>query len=224
MQLDNTVVIATSDHGDMLGERGLWFKMNFYERSLRVPFIMAGPGIANTTVPNACSLLDLAPTLLDIAAGDGTPVEPVAPLAGRSLWESATGGRDPIDEALAEYTAEMTSHPIFMIRRDRFKYIHCDSDPALLYDVVADSQERTNLADDPAHAELAFGFAAEVAQRWDSDAVRDQVLASQRARRLLHAAGNGGRISWDYSPTQDPANQYVRDHMDWAEAGARSRL
>ncbi|WP_419929154.1 choline-sulfatase [Candidatus Poriferisocius sp.] len=224
-ELDNTVVIATSDHGDMLGERGLWFKMSFFERSLRVPFIMAGPGVATTTVPNACSLVDLLPTLLDIAADGGSPVEPVTPLAGRSLWEGATGGGDLIDEAVAEYTAEMTSHPLFMIRRGRYKYIHCDTDPALLYDIDTDPQEQTNLADDPAHAELAAEFAAEVAQRWDSDAIRDQVLASQRSRRLLHAAtGNGGGISWDYSPAQDAANQYVRDHMDWAEAGARTRL
>ncbi|MYH96744.1 MAG: hypothetical protein F4129_09570 [Acidimicrobiia bacterium] len=198
--------------------------MSFFERSLRVPFIMAGPGVANTMVPNACSLVDLLPTLLDIAADGGSPVEPVTPLAGRSLWESATGGRDLIDEAVAEYTAEMTSHPMFMIRRGRYKYIHCDTDPVLLYDVVTDPREQANLADEPAHAEVATDFAAEVAQRWDSGAIRDQVLASQRSRRMLHAAGNGGRISWDYSPAQDAANQYVRDHMDWAEAGARSRF
>ena len=224
-RIDDTVVIATSDHGDMLGDRGLWFKMSFFERSLRVPLIMAGPGVANTAVNNACSLLDLFPTLLDIAADGGSRIEPVASLAGRSLWESATGGRDLVDEAIAEYTAEMTSHPMFMIRRGRHKYIHCDTDPALLYDVEADPQERANLADDPAHAELAAGFAAEVAQRWDSAAIRDQVVASQRSRRLLHAAmGNASRISWDFSPVHDAANQYVRDHMDWAEAGARRRF
>jgi len=72
---------------------------------------------------------------------------------------------------------------------------------------------------------VAAGFAAEVVERWDSNAIRDQVLASQRTRRLLHAAaGNASRVSWDYSPAQDAANQYVRDHMDWAEAGARSRF
>ena len=224
-ELDNTVVIATSDHGDMLGERGLWFKMSFFEQSLRVPLVMAGPGVANTTVPNACSLLDLAPTLLDIAAAGGTPIEPGVTLAGRSLWNAASGGSDPVDEALAEYTAEMTSHPMFMIRRGRHKYIHCDTDPALLYDVDADPQELNNLADDPDHADLAAEFAAEVSQRWDSSAIREQVLASQQARRLVHSAmGDDSRISWDYSPAQDAANQYVRDHMDWAEAGARSRF
>ena len=82
-QLDNTVVIVTSDHGDMLGDRGTWFKMSFFERSLRVPFIMAGPDIANGTVPNACSLLDLLPTLLDITTG-GRPMARVGHTAGRS--------------------------------------------------------------------------------------------------------------------------------------------
>ena len=47
--LDNTIVIVTADHGDMLGERGLWYKMNFFEHSARVPLIMAGPGIVNIT-------------------------------------------------------------------------------------------------------------------------------------------------------------------------------
>ena len=69
-----------------------------------------------------------------------------APLAGRSLWELAAGGTDATDETTGEYTAEMTSHPMFMIRRGRHKYIHCDTDPPLLYDVEVDPLERTNLA------------------------------------------------------------------------------
>ncbi len=222
-QLDRTVVIATSDHGDMLGDRGTWFKMCFYERSARVPLVFAGPDVANRTVGNACSLVDLFPTLLDIG-GVGSGAGSAAPLAGRSLWPSATGGEDPVDETVAEYTAEMTSHPMFMIRRGRHKFVACETDPPLLYDVVADPLERSNLAGDPAHANLAAGFAAEVAERWDSAAIRESVLASQRARRVLHeAASAGSRHSWDYTPVRDVANEYVRNHIDWAEAGPRSR-
>ena len=223
-QLDSTVVIVTSDHGDMLGDRGTWFKMSCYERSARVPLIMAGPGIADRTVPNACSLLDLLPTLVDIATdGDPRPEAPVPP-AGRSLWESATGGADPVDLATVEYTGEMLSHPMFMIRRGSLKYIHCDADPPLLYDVVADPLERTNLASHPDHTDLAAGFADEVARRWDSTAIRERVLVSQRTRRLLQAAvETGERISWDYRPVRDAANEYIRNHMDWAEAGPRTR-
>ena len=223
---DDTVVIVTSDHGDMLGDRGTWFKMSFFERSARVPLIMAGPGVASRSVANVCSHLDLLPTLLDIIAIEGGPrPEPGTPLAGRSLWELAGGGDDDTDETTGEYMAEMTSHPMFMIRRGRHKYIHCDTDPALLYDVKADPLERANLAEDPAFVELAAAFAAETSERWDSTAIREQVLASQRTRRVLHAAMQAGaRHSWDFNPVRDAANEYVRNHIDWAEAGPRSRF
>ena len=224
-RLDSTVVIVTSDHGDMLGDRGTFFKMSFFERSVRVPLIMAGPGIANRAVPNVCSHLDLLPTLLDIAAGGGAWPDLGAPLAGGSLWQLAAGGDDATDETTGEYMAEMTSHPMFMIRRGRHKYIHCETDPPLLYDVEADPLERTNLADDADYAALADAFAAETARRWDGDAIRQRVLHSQRSRRVLHAAvGSGSGSSWDYNPARDAANEYVRNHMDWAEAGPRSRF
>ncbi len=121
-RLEDTVVIVTSDHGDMLGDRGVFFKMSFFERSARVPLIMAGPGIPpGTAAPNACSLLDLLPTLLDIASDGGARPEYDSPVSGRSLWELACGGTDDVDETVGEYMAVMTSHPMFMIRRGRHK-------------------------------------------------------------------------------------------------------
>ena len=224
-QLDRTVVIVTSDHGDMLGDRGAWFKMSFHERSARVPLVMAGPGIpAGITVPNVSSHLDLLPTLLDIGAAGGRWPELGIEPAGRSLWESATGGRDDVDETTGEYMGEMTSQPMFMIRRGRHKYIHCDTDPPQLYDVETDPLERTNLAGDDRMADLAGGFRDEVTKRWDSDAIRQRVLESQRARRVLHRAMSSDElISWDHAPHRDVANLYVRNHMDWDEAGPRSR-
>ena len=207
-QLDETVVIFTSDHGDMLGDRGVWFKMSFHERSARVPLVMAGPGVTPTTAPNVCSHLDVLPTVLDIATDGRAWPELGVDLAGRSLWPLATGGGDDVDETTGEYTGEMTSHPMFMIRRGRHKYIHCDTDPPLLFDVEADPLERTNLADAPDHSDLAAGFAAEVAKRWDADAIRRRVVASQRARHVLHAAMEQGPLtSWDHLPV----NVSVRD-------------
>jgi choline-sulfatase len=223
---DNTVVMFTSDHGDMLGDRGLWYKMSFHERSARVPLLMAGPGVANRTVPHVASHLDLLPTLLDIATDGGDWADTTPDIDGRSLWPLATGGNDDVSETTGEYTAEMTSAPVFMIRRDNLKYIHCDTDAPLLYNVDADPLERTNLADDPDHAETAAAFASEVVQRWDSDAIRARVVASQRARQAVHratAATNGHR-SWDHLPANDVANHYVRNHQDVVDASLKSRL
>ena len=224
--LENTVVIVTADHGDMLGERGLWYKMNFFEHSARVPLIMSGPGVRNGTCANACSLVDLLPTMLDIAA-EADADRPVLgqPIDGRSLWPLATRGDDPIDEAIGEYCAEMTSHPVFMIRRGSLKYIHCDVDPPMLFDLTEDPGERVNLADDQRYAKQAEQFAREVRQRWDSEKIRRDVIRTQKQRRAVHAAMEAGPMtSWDYDPPSDAANRYVRNHMDWTEAAAKTRF
>ncbi|MGX9354092.1 choline-sulfatase [Roseobacteraceae bacterium S113] len=222
-ELENTIIFVTADHGDMLGERGLWYKMAFFEQSARVPLVMAGPGVAVGTATNAVSLVDLLPTFLDIAGADlsilGEPID------GRSLMPLARGEDDPIDEAIGEYCAEMTGYPVVMIRRGPLKYIHCDSDPAQLYDLAVDPHETRNLATDLAYASAAEAFAAEVAARWDGEALRHEIIASQTSRRALHAAMEAGASApWDYNPPSDASQQYVRNHMDWTQAAGRYRF
>ncbi|MCV6584942.1 MAG: choline-sulfatase [Marinibacterium sp.] len=222
-ELDNTIVIVTADHGDMLGDRGLWYKMTFFEHSARVPLIMAGPGVVQGNTAQACSLVDLLPSFLDIAGGD--PGLLGAPVDGRSLMPLARGQADPVDLAIGEYCAEMTPWPVFMIRRGALKYIHCDVDPPQLFDLSRDPDEQVNRARDPAYATAAADFAAEVARRWDSARLRADVIATQKARRALHAAMEAGAGEhWDYNPPSDASQQYVRNHMDWTEAADRYRF
>ncbi|MCP4225488.1 MAG: sulfatase-like hydrolase/transferase, partial [Actinomycetia bacterium] len=148
--LDETIVVFTADHGEMLGERGLWYKMTMLEPSVRVPLVMAGPGIVHRAVGEPCSLVDLLPTMLDMAMGEDAWPPLGADLDGRSLLGVAGGGvEDSEATAVAEYCAECTSHPIVMIRRGSKKFIWCPTDPPQLYDVVADPMELTNLADTP---------------------------------------------------------------------------
>ena len=222
-ELDNTVVVVTADHGDMLGERGLWYKMNFFEHSARVPLVMAGPGVVPGVAENACSLVDLLPTFVEIAGGDSALLG--EPIDGRSLMPLARGEEDPVDEAIGEYCAEMTPWPVVMIRRGAMKYIHCAIDPPQLYDLARDSLETTNVAADPAYHNVASAFAAEVENRWDSDKLRADVMATQRSRRALHAAMEvGAGEHWDYNPPSDASQQYVRNAMDWTVAAGRYRF
>lgn len=222
-ELDDTIVIVTSDHGDMLGERGLWYKMTFFEHSARVPLIMAGPGVANGVARNACSLVDLLPTFLEIAGGKECIPDGI--LDGRSLMALARGETDLADEAIGEYCAEMTPSPVFMIRRGSLKYIHCDADPPQLFDLSTDPNEIENLAERPEWSVTARSLAEEVAARWDSEALRRQVLDSQRSRHVLNAAMEAGAgEAWDFNPHRDASSEYVRNHMDWTVAAARYRF
>jgi choline-sulfatase len=217
---ENTIVIVTADHGEMLGERGLWYKMSFFENSARVPLIVSAPGrFAPRRVKAAASLLDVTPTLVDLAGGRASQIE----TDGRSLAPHLSGGEAP-DETVAEYLAEGAIAPIVMIRRERWKFIHCPADPDQLYDLESDPRERTNLAEDPAHAARIAAFRDEVARRWRLEELDGQVRASQRRRRVVDAALNQGETkSWDFQPFRDASKAYVRNTipLDDLEAMAR---
>src|SRR5499425_1402649 len=162
-RLDRTVIIVTSDHGEMLGERGAWYKMSLFEGSARVPLIVWSPALFRAhRVQAAASTMDLLPTLAALAgAGD-----PVGPLDGRSLLPHLSGTPDR-DEAVAEYLAEGAIAPIVMIRRGRHKFVHSPADPDQLFDLSADPHELVNLAADPATAALTADFKRQIAERWD---------------------------------------------------------
>ena len=217
---EDTIVALSSDHGEMLGERGLWYKMSFFEGSARVPLVVASPGrFAPRRVSASVSLLDCLPTFVDLAGGDAGGLA----TDGRSLGPHLAR-RAGHDEAVGEYLAEGALAPIVMIRRGALKFIHSPADPDQLYDLERDPLERDDLAASPARAREVADFRAEVARRWDLPRLDAEVRASQRRRRLVDSALRKGAVrAWDFQPFRDASKQYVRTHadLDHIEATAR---
>ncbi|MEP3112619.1 choline-sulfatase, partial [Nisaea sp.] len=209
---EDTIVVFCSDHGDMLGERGLWFKMSFFEGSARVPMMIAGPGIEGKTVTTPVSTIDLTPTLADVAGVDLSEIMPWTD--GESLRPLIEGG-ERTSPVLIEYAAEGSYAPLISIRRGRFKFNHCELDPPQLFDLEADPDELTNLATDPAHADILTAFMSEMRERWDMQKFDREVRDSQARRWVVYEAlRNGSYYPWDFQPLQKASERYMRNHMD----------
>ncbi len=125
-----TVVVFASDHGDMLGERGLWFKMSFRDGSARVPLMIAAPGLPPGYHTAPVSTLDVLPTLAELAGvspgdlvTDGESLVPV--VTGRAV-------RGPVP---MEYAAEGSVAPMVALRDGRWKLTLCEADPPQLADL-----------------------------------------------------------------------------------------
>ncbi len=211
-QTEDTIILFVSDHGDMLGERGLWFKMSFYEGSSRVPMMIAAPHMAPGLVTAPVSNIDVCPTLCDLA---GVPMDDIAPwLAGQSLVPLGQGGSRTAPVAM-EYAAEASYAPLIALREGRWKFTRCALDPDQLFDLEADPHELTNLADDPAHAETLRHFSEMAQARWDLDAFDSEVRESQARRWVVYEAlREGGYYPWDYQPLKLASERYMRNHMD----------
>jgi len=221
---DDTVIVLLADHGDMLGERGLWYKMSFFEPACRIPFIVHAPGrFAPRRVPDVASLVDLLPTLVALSRGDEERPYAV-PIDGASLLPALEGGK-ATGEAVGEYLAEGALAPLVMIRRSHYKFVHCPADPDQLYDLGADSDEQANLAARTEHATRVAQFRDEVARRWDLTGLHQAVLASQRRRHLVYASLRQGRYrAWDFQPMRDASRSFIRNDRDLTELEDMARF
>jgi choline-sulfatase len=220
---DNTIVLLFADHGDMLGERGLWYKMSFFEPACHIPFIVHAPGrFAARRVPTSASLVDLLPTLCELAGLAATDY--ATPLDGRSLVPQLNG-LPGHDEVIGEYLAEGAIAPLVMIRRDRYKFVHSRVDPDQLYDLEDDPDELHNLATAAAQTGRIAALRSEVEKRWDLAALEADVIASQRRRHLVDGALRTGHYTpWDFQPRRDASRLYVRNDQELAESESRARF
>jgi choline-sulfatase len=141
---ETTRVIYNSDHGDMVGQHGLWSKHSMYEGSVAVPMIMAGPEVpVGHVVDTNVSLVDIFPTILDATH---TPLKPEdEDLPGESLLTFVD--KDPVERAVfSEYHANYSSHASFMLKAGDLKYIYHVSSPPQVFNVRLDPDEVDDLA------------------------------------------------------------------------------
>ncbi len=212
---EETRIIYTSDHGEMLGEHGLWWKSSMYDGAVGVPMMIAGPDVPQGKVVSTnASLVDIFPSLVDATGAEFTPKD--ADLPGASLFRLAHG-KPPDRSVFSEYHAIFSPTGIFMLRGPRYKYIHYAGYPPQLYDLERDPQETHDLAGDPHRADVHEACRRDLWAIADPDAIDRRARDHQR-RRIDQAGGIeaviAGGVKVPYTPAPDefgPASVEARE-------------
>ncbi len=192
---ENTIVIYTSDHGEMAGAHGAWQKMVFYEESARVPLLVRLPGQTDSVRRDEpVGLIDMYPTLCELASlpapeCDGESLVPLLRRSAGDGWAGEAGGgeewtREAIfSESVLIYKPE---HAGCMIRRGDWKYARYLDGAEELYDLSTDPGEGHNLALDPRHARLHNELRARVEEFWEPEKQRDRYDRTPRMPKEKH--------------------------------------
>ena len=186
---ENTLVVYVSDHGEMAGEHGCWWKSNYYEGSVGVPMIARLPGVvaAGAVDDTLCSLMDLGPTAIEVAAGQMLP-----DADGHSLWSVLRGRKDlsrpaAIFSELGPTRGEPASR---MIRQGQWKlYQYGDDTPPVLYDLAADPGEWCDLAADEEYAQVREELLQQLYRDWDPVGVAERSKALEWDAEAIAAWG-----------------------------------
>jgi len=204
---DNTVILFTSDHGDMIGERGMWFKKTLYNPAIQVPMIISHPDHNAQRVKTPISLLDVFPTLLDIAQIPSDEI--VSSIDGKSLMP-AVRGESIEGPVYAEHIDGGTEAPRVCVIDGDFKLVISRAYPPQLYNLASDPLELNNLAGERHPQEERLRLLAE--SNWPLDTLLDDVIRSQSERKLVDSALSAGRNeAWDFVPGPLTQNtNYVR--------------
>ena len=204
-QAEDTVILYLSDHGELLGDKGMWTKQVMYEASAGIPMILAGPGVPDGIVRNtAASIVDVAATALDVMLDT---LDDSAP--GLSLRQLAQDPDDADRTVLCEYHDGGSTTGAFMVRWGDWKYVCYPGMPPQLFNLAEDPSEDHDLGSDVsqrAAAARAEG-ASRLAAICDADAVNRQCFADQAARIEALGGIDVCRNAHLFNHTPTPAEQ-----------------
>lgn len=189
---ETTMIVYTSDHGDQLGERDLWFKQTFYDQSVKVPLIMSWPGVLpqGETRDNIVSLIDLTATLVDVAGhaplphGDGSSLLPIA-IDPKAEWTN---------EVYSEYCTDglqawSGGRKILtrMVRTKKWKLNYFHNDRHQLFNMMDDPDETNNLIDDPQFSDIRQKLLTKVLMGWNPVEIEKTIEISIARKSILKA-------------------------------------
>ena len=204
-QAEDTVILYLSDHGELLGDKGMWTKQVMYEASAGIPMILAGPGVPDGIVRNtAASIVDVATTALDVMLDT---LDDSAP--GLSLRQLAQDSDDANRTVLCEYHDGGSTTGAFMVRWGDWKYVCYPGMPPQLFNLAEDPSEDHDLGSDVsqrAAAARAEG-ASRLAAICDADAMNRQCFADQAARIEALGGIDVCRNAHLFNHTPTPAEQ-----------------
>ncbi len=201
-QDQDTLVLYSSDHGECLGDRGLWTKCVMYEESAAVPMILAGPGVPQGhKTSTAASLLDIYPTVRQAVGLPEGAME--TDLPGKSLIDIAREAESE-REVLSEYHDGGAVTGMFMLRRGRWKYIHYPGYAPQLFDLESDPLEKRDLGESESHAAVRQACEAALRTIVDPEAANDLAFADQAVliRKLGGPEGILATENYDFTPTE----------------------
>ena len=183
---ENTIVVYTSDHGDMASEHRMWWKSSFYEGSVGVPLILSWPGnfSEGKSVTEVTSLVDLGPTLLDLVGADPLPFAAGQSLAG--FLDESEGIPDWPNQAFAEHCGLLGDRPGFMVRKGPWKlnYYHGYAAPQL-FNLEEDPGEIIDRGKDPTYAEVREELLEVVRSHWSGHDVERAMKRKTKQRAVF---------------------------------------
>jgi choline-sulfatase len=201
--MDNTIIVVTSDHGEMLGEHGMWFKRTYYDPAAKVPLVISSPNQLPTgkKVNKVVSLVDLAATIMEIADVPNYD-EWISELDGDSFVKLLEGNdEDWKDEAVIEYYGEGPIHPMVALRKGRYKYIHVHGLEPQLFDLEEDPHETKNIIHEPEYEAVTASFQSKIRSDFNVEQIEKQIFQSQKERLMMaQSLQKGKRAKWDHEP------------------------